>query len=138
MQSERRLEGGPLRSRQSLHARPDRTEELMESRERQVSLGLHTRRAHNRETPVARARRRLRKQARLSHPRLAADNKRTARAFDSVEERGEHPYLVGSTDQPSEVARLGRHFEDNPILPLQTFEVGRDSAGMKPRRGMPG
>jgi hypothetical protein len=90
---------------QSFHFRPHRTKELMQARERQLSLGLNPRGAQNHEAAIAGDGPGLGEQPRLSHPWLAPDDERTARRLDSVEKRGEEPYFIGSTDQPSAVMR---------------------------------
>ena len=126
-QSEGRVERGALRRGQVRGPEPQRANQLMQARERQMRLGLHSGRAHHREAAFARRRGRRGQQPGLADARLAVQHERPAAAggqassaaaggqaspaaaTDAVKQRGQQLDLGVPADQRPRVTRGDGH-----------------------------
>ena len=109
-EAERSVEHGAVSGEQAGCVVTHRAQELVQTRERDVGLGLHPRRSQHRDVAFARERRRLRQQAGLADPRLAAQHERAAAAFDPIQQRRQQLRLgVSAEEWPSVIARHGEH-----------------------------
>ena len=125
--SEGRVERGTLRRGQVRHAGPQRANQLMKPRKRQMRLGLHSGRAQHREAALTRQSGRHGQQPGLADARLAVQHERPAAAggqaspaaaggqaspaaiLNSVEQRNQQLDLGVPAEQRPGVTRSDRH-----------------------------
>ena len=109
-EAERSVEHGALSGKQAGCVITDGAQKLVQTREGNVGLALHPRRAQHRDASFARERRRLCQHAGLADARFAAQHERAAAAFDLIEQRPQQLRLgVSAEKRPSVIARHGEH-----------------------------
>ena len=122
-EAEGRVERGALHGRQACSAQTHRAKQLMQARESQMSLGLHSGRAQHREVAFACERGRLCKQPRLADPRLTPQDNCAAAVSDSTEQRRQQLDFGFPTEQRRKVDRRSGH--EGTILAAPSGPVKR-------------
>jgi hypothetical protein len=113
-QPEGGVEHRPLRGGQVRHLGTQRAQQLMQARERQISLGLHPGRAQHHQTAFAGQVSRHREQPRLADARLAVQHQRAATRAGTAQQRGDQTDLGAPAEQRPGVARRARHLLNHP------------------------
>jgi hypothetical protein len=130
--SERRIERGPLRTGERVHPSGNRPQQLMQTRERKLGLGLDAHSAQHlpskRIGPFAG----VSQQGGLPDAGLPENNKRSASLVNSIEQLVETFDLSDAPDQPwnDRASRRGHGAEDSPAANLSPLSPG-DHPGPK-------
>jgi hypothetical protein len=93
---------------------PQRAEQLVKARKRQMSLGLDSGRVQHREPALTGSLSRRGQQPGFADSRLAVQHERAAAITDAIKQRGQQLDLGVPAEQRPGMARSDRHLQNHP------------------------